>query len=60
MVIVLFFTSASFPAKTPTHMFVVLAVQELWMELGWEQSSSVQLSPQTPRAAQPFSAAPCF
>lgn len=27
---------------------------------GWEQSSSVQLSPQTPRAAQPFSAAPCF
>lgn len=30
------------------------------MELGLGESSSVQLSPQTPRAAQPFSAAPCF
>lgn len=60
MVIVLFFTSTSFPAKTPTHILEVLAVQEFWMELGLGESSSVQLSPQTPRAAQPFSAAPCF
>lgn len=34
MVIVLFFTSTSFPAKTLTHTLVVLAVQEFWMELG--------------------------
>lgn len=34
MVIVLFFTSTSFPAKAPTHMSVVLAVREFWLELG--------------------------
>lgn len=46
--------------KTDTRVSVVLAVQEFWLELGLGQSSSVQLSPQSPRAAQPFSAAPCF